>query len=111
MLELTLRSCRIHIKNVYLLFISDVCGKISQGNPVQSYALADGNCRTYMKCNSEEGYDDPYCCRRDYTYNVSTATCERLMNYDDRCSYESCPIGYREGKTYIKQFVEEILET
>ncbi|XP_060577542.1 uncharacterized protein LOC132734721 isoform X7 [Ruditapes philippinarum] len=72
-----------------------VCGKITGDKPVQSYALTDGLCRTYMKCTAE-GFDDPYCCRQDYYYDVTTGQCELVEDLFDPCRQEMCPRGYKE---------------
>ncbi|XP_053373770.1 uncharacterized protein LOC123532644 isoform X6 [Mercenaria mercenaria] len=87
-------TCTDHCPSEYT---AKACGKITKPGerPVQSYALADGNCRTYMKC-SDKGYDDPFCCRQNFYYDVTTAKCEIVMNELDVCRSERCPRGYKE---------------
>lgn len=75
---------------------SDLCTGINGLNQTGSYTLADGNCRTYMKCRAD-GYDDPFCCRQDYFYNATSARCELLEDENDVCRSEVCPRGYKEG--------------
>jgi hypothetical protein len=81
--------------------MTEVCGKITGDKPVQSYALTDGLCRTYMKCTAE-GFDDPYCCRQDYYYDITTGQCELVEDLFDPCRQEMCPRGYKEGLYILK---------
>ena len=70
--------------------------------PVMSYSLADGNCRTFMKCNGNGGYGVPFCCRQEYYYNPQTGQCKRVKDPLDPCMKAECPSGYKQGRFRLK---------
>lgn len=76
---------------------AEVCGKVAGESVVTSYALADGNCRTYMKCNTQ-GYDEAYCCRQEHFYDAASGQCLRILDQSDPCNIETCPSNYKEGE-------------
>ncbi|XP_052248367.1 uncharacterized protein LOC127856296 isoform X2 [Dreissena polymorpha] len=76
-------------------YSGDICGKVVGGTVVTSYALSDGNCRTYMRCN-EKGYKEAYCCIPEHRYNTTSGLCERIRDPNDACNFEICPYTYKE---------------
>ncbi|XP_052256484.1 uncharacterized protein LOC127861844 [Dreissena polymorpha] len=72
-------------------YMPDNC--LQQG--VEKYNIHDSHCRTYMRCNAQDG-DERWCCPSGEYFNTATQICEIMQADSTNVCDDVCPLGYKE---------------